>query len=119
MEKRKNSNKIQVNKFLYLSMIIVIIILIVLIVFFALRTIRQYSVLRNHENYFKENNLEIEPWMNIHLIEKRFNITQDNLSGELKINSSRIDQRQTLDSICKKNHLNCTEVVNDLNNLIK
>jgi len=70
---------------------------------------------KSHENYFKESNIQIQPWMNVGVIEKKFNITQESLSKVLFVNVSKISHRSTLDSICKKNHLNCTEVVNELN----
>jgi len=119
MGKDKNSKKITISRFLYIFLIILIIVLVIIIIFFILRTYRQYEMFKSHENYFKQSNIQIQPWMNIRIIERRFNITQDDLSKELNINTSKISQRSTIDSICKKNHLNCTDVVNVLNSLQK
>ena len=119
MEKHKHSNKITISRFWYIFMIVVIVVLAILIIVFCLRTYRGYLTFKSHESYFKHQNIGIEPWMNVHVIEKRFNITQVDLSKELNINVSKISQTSTLDSLCKKNNLNCTEVVNELNNLVK
>ena len=119
MGKSKESKKVTISRFLYIFLIVVIIVLIIIIALFIARTFTQYHTFKNHENYFKQPNVEIQPWMNIEIIENRFNITQESLSKELDINASKISPKSTLDSICRKNHLNCNDVVNELNNIKK
>jgi len=119
MEKKKDSKKITISRFLYMFMIAIIIVLVVVILFFVYRTYKQYEMFKTHENYFKAPNQRIQSWMNIRIIERRFNITQENLCQVLSVNTSKLNQRSTLDMLCKNNHLNCTDVVNQLNNIKK
>lgn len=106
--------KIKKNKVLYIFLILVLVLLIFL---FSFRAYSHYNIFKSHKGYFKQLNPNIESWMTVHLIIKRFNIPQDVILKELKVTNTISNQRSTIDSICKKNHLNCTEVINRLNSL--
>ena len=93
--------------------------MVAIIVFFILRTYKQYEMFKNHENFFRQNRPPIESWMTVELLIDRFHIPPEIVLDELHINYTVSTQRSTIDSICKKNNLNCTEVVNDLNNIQK
>lgn len=112
--KKKNVKKI--NPFVYL-IIILIIVLMALVVTFSLRTYHQYVLFKQHDHYFREGNSQIQPWMNIHALEKRFNISQDALAEQLNISSSKIAPTSILSSLCSQYNLNCTKVVIELDRL--
>jgi len=109
--------RIKKNQVFYIIFAVVILALVLLVFFFSFRAYKHYTALKSHENYFKQPNPEIEPWMTTHLIIRKFNISEEALFKELKVNDTRANQRQTIYNICKKNHLNCTEVVSELNRL--
>lgn len=106
--------KINKKRSLYTFLILV---LILLIFFFSFRAYNHYTVFKIHKGYFKQLNPNIESWMTVHLIIKRFNIAQDVIFKELNVTNTISNQRSSIDSICKKNHLNCTQVINRLNKL--
>jgi hypothetical protein len=113
----KERKKVTISRFWYILMFVIIAALLVLIVLFSLRAYHQYVLFNNHENYFRRGNSEIQSWMNIHTIERRFNITPSALSAELNISPSKITQTSMLNSLCSEYHLNCTEIVDQLNSL--
>lgn len=113
MKKKKQIiKKINTNKALYVSLIVVLILLILL---FSFRTYRHYTVLKSHRGYFRQPNQEIQSWMAVSTIVRHFNISQEAVLHELKSNVSISESRMSIDSICKKNNLNCTQVINNLN----
>ncbi len=80
----------------------------------------------NHYHSFKDqqreiknaNFTQIESWMTPRTIIRRFNLSESDLVNELKTNSNKTNFRVPLDSICKKNKLNCSLVVEELNKKI-
>jgi hypothetical protein len=95
--------------------LVLILILVFFIILFLIRIHQHYTMFRNHEKYFKQPNPQIESWMTVDTLIRYFHISPDYLAKELKVNNTFLNQRLTIDSICKKNHLNCTEVVSNLN----
>jgi hypothetical protein len=57
--------------------------------------------------------------MTIQSLDSRFNIPNEKISHILKIKNTLPNERFTIEEVCKKNKLNCTEVLVELNNLIK
>ena len=103
------------NETVYL---IIIFVLVVLIAIFLIRAYVHYVNLRIHRNYLRQPNAKIESWMSIHTVIRDFNLSNETiLFRELQINNSFANQRLTLDILCKKNHLNCSQVVDSLNAL--
>lgn len=105
------------DKPLIYALIIVIIVLVLIMVFFAVRTYSNYNLLKSHRHYFRQKNITIQSWMNVHSVLRVFNVSSKDLSKELGMNLTSLDQRSTLESICNKKNLNCTQVVYDLNQL--
>lgn len=105
------------NRLFRIILIAAVLALVLLILFFSFRAYKHYTTLRSHENYFRQPNLEIAPWMTTHFVISRFNIPKEVLFQKLGVNDTRTNQIATIDSICKKNHLNCTEVLGELNSL--
>ena len=114
----KRRRDVTIGRFWYIFLVVVIITLAALVIFFSVRAYDQYFVFRSHVDYFRSGNPQIQSWMNIHTIERRFNITQDVLASELNVSASKISQKSTLNSICNQYRLNCTQIVDKLNNLI-
>jgi len=109
---KKSNKKIDKKSILYIVLILVLILFIIL---FLIRVHQHYSIFKNHEKYFEQANPKIESWMTVNVLIKYFNISTDSLTKELKIKNNFQYQRLTIDRICRKNHLNCTEVVNNFN----
>jgi len=99
--------------------IILILILLLLILLFSFRAYTHYTELKSHREHIRQPDSKIKSWMPLILVMKDFNITEDELIKILKIDNSFRNRRLTIDLVCKKNHLNCTEVVSELNDLRK
>ncbi|VVB78169.1 Uncharacterised protein [uncultured archaeon] len=110
--KKKN-----VNDIINILYLILIILLVLLIIFYVYRVHTQYTQFKSHQKYFRQQNPQIESWMPVDVVVRYFHIPPEILFNELRISNTRLNQRLTLDSICKKNQLNCTRVVDDLNHL--
>jgi len=106
--------KIKSDIFFY----IILIFLIFLILLFSYRAYHNYNVLKTQRGYLKQVNIEIQPWMTVHSVERRFNLSSEKVDKELKIKYNiSYYGGETITSLCVKNHLNCTKVIEDLNNL--
>jgi hypothetical protein len=109
-----NTNNVKNNN-LRILYAILIIVLVLVIFFFLFRFYQHYTQFRNHQKYFRQPNPLIESWMPVDVVIRDFRVPPEVLFNELKINNTFSNQKLTLDNICKKNNLNCTEVVNNLN----
>ena len=103
---------------------LILLALIVLIALYSIKTYQQYALLKTHHSYFRQQDVTIAPWMAAGTVIRHFNISQDALLRELNITPAKspllnttMVLRASLDSLCRKNHLNCTDVVRDLNAL--
>ena len=95
--------------------ILIILVLVIIICFFLFKTYTNYTALRAHRNYLRQQNPSIESWMTLQTVITIFKVPQNIILKELQINDTLSNEKLTIDSICKQNHLNCTQVVNDLN----
>ncbi len=98
-----------------ISYIIAIIIVVLLIALFCVRTIRHYSEFKTHKDYFRQSNQKIEEWMPLGLVLNKFDIPTEALFQKLGIKDTISNRKLAINQICKKNNLNCTEVLNELN----
>jgi hypothetical protein len=128
----------------YLPILIIFgIVILILIGVFSYRVYTQYNTLRNHRDYIRQPDAEIQPWMSVNTVVRRFNVSEDTIlqvmnitkeqsailrrfnvserlfEREINMTSNQTTIRQTLASICKQNHLNCTDVIQRLNELRK
>lgn len=134
MAKKKHNQHLQ---------ILIIVGIVILIGVFSYRLYTQYNTLRNHRDYIRQPDAEIQAWMSVNTVVRRFNISEDSILKEMNITkdqsmilrrfnvserfiereinmtSNQTTIRQTLANICKQNHLNCTDVIQRLNNLRK
>jgi hypothetical protein len=99
--------------------VLIILVLVSLILIFSFKAYSNYLLLRNHRAYFRQPDQRIEPWMTVHQIIDRFHISNDTLYNELNLTNSPINERLTIDSICKQKHLDCIGILNKLNSQIK
>lgn len=111
---RKSSNKREIA--VYVVILIVLIILALVFLFYAFSN---YHSFRTHQNYFKSSNVTIESWMTPHTILRHFNISESSLFSELGISNTTGNLRIPLSQICTEKKLNCTEVVDKLNSMVK
>lgn len=96
----------------------IIAILIFFILLFSYRAYQNYNIFKIHRTYLRQANIEVLPWMTIHSVERHFNISSEEVDKELKIKYNlSYYGGETVNSLCVKNHLNCTKVIEDLNNL--
>jgi hypothetical protein len=103
------------KKHFYVTLIILIILLF-LISLTAFRAYRNYSLFEQHRHYFKNLGVEaeIEPWMNIEIIESNFNMTKEEIVSYFNA-SSEINSEASLNRLCEQYNKNCTVIINDLN----
>ena len=95
----------------------VVLVLILLILLFSFRTYNHYTALKSHRGYFKQPNPEIQSWMTVRSVVRHFNISENAIYQEFKLNATLSNNRLTIESLCKKNKLNCTEAIIRINAL--
>ncbi len=98
---------------------ILFVILIVLTIIFSARTVHDYDLWKEHEEYLRSNESYVKDWMHIILISQRSGIPRHDIYDIIGIEESFTNNRKPLDKLCKENDLNCTKVVRDLNILIE
>jgi hypothetical protein len=106
------------NKNLY-ALIIIFLIITAFIFFFLIRGYMNYAEWKDHRDYFKQSNTQIESWMSINLISTKFNLTTSQIYQEIGVNGTQINKHLTLDLFCKKYQKDCQVIINNLNNLKK
>ncbi len=104
------------NKILLVIIIIFLVLLSFLIIY---RAYTNYSQWRNYHNYFSQENPQIQSWMNLNTISKRFNLTDEELNQALDINGTKVNKHISLDRFCKEYNKECSVIVENLNQLIK
>ena len=104
------------NNFFYVSLITALVLLIFL---FSFRAYMHYTVLKSHREYFRQPNPEIQSWMTIHSVARHFNISESALFQEMNVSATMSNRRLTIEGICKKNNLDCNEMLIRLNLLKK
>jgi hypothetical protein len=112
MKARKRKNK---ERVWYLAIIAILILVIIILI---IRTYSQFETLKLHREYFRQQHPSIQPWMTVHTIVRNYNITGESLRRSLNANSTIKIDTLTIQQICTKNHLNCTDEVNKINRLI-
>jgi len=99
---------------------------LVISIFFAVFILLNSAYSNFHEfkgqqNYIKEINnnssAEIQSWMTPQSIITHFNISQQVLLNELNITYSKTNLRTPISKICKNKKLNCTTVIEKLNQI--
>lgn len=103
--------------------IIFLTVLFVLILLFAVilisNAISNYYSFKSHQNEIHSPNPKIEDWMSPGTILRHFNISPKYLFDTLNIPDSRTNLRKPLSQICAEQKINCTQLVDKLNNLAK
>lgn len=102
---------------IYTFMLLVIIFLIIVLSIYASSNFREF---REDKDYFKENlNPSIDVWMTPSTILRHFEITEEGLFKELNVTKSESSLRTPLYKICAKKSINCSDLVEKLNRLVK
>ena len=79
-----------------------------------------YRTFKENKNYFKANpDLKIEDWMNPMTILRHFNISETDLFTALALPKTETNLRTPLSEICKKQKVDCNELIKRINSLIK
>ena len=123
--KNKKDKRISWQTFI---IILIGIVLLSCIVLFSIRAYTHYTELEDHKDYFLQPGAPIQDWMTIHSIVRHYNLTEERiytelnvspgtLISELGLDNSTVIDRLTIEKICVEKHLNCTVVVNRLNNI--
>jgi hypothetical protein len=106
------------DKIIIYSAILILLIIIILIL--SLRASYNYHEFRETKNYFGTTmNPLISSWMTPDTILRHFNINEEDLFRELEITESESSLRTPLYRICLKKNINCPDLINELNSLIK
>jgi len=107
------------NKKIKIFLLIFILIILIGLIFIIInKTMNNYNKFKIHKDYFKQDtpNQKIESWMNIRLIENKFNLT---INNELNLSLNFYQKAQSLDDICIENKMDCKKIVKELNKKIK
>lgn len=97
----------------------ILIVLFIVLIIVSIQTYRNYTILKNHREYFNQPNPQIQDWMTINTLKEFYNISNDEMCMNLKINDTLSNNKMTIKKICQKNKLNCTEVMAELNSCIR
>jgi hypothetical protein len=103
-------------------------VLLVLVIIFAFSTYKHYKELKIHKEYFRQPNAPIQDWMTVSSVAEHYNITEDKIYAELNlspnvfnkelgIDGSTTTDLLTIRKICTRKHLDCREVLDNLNGL--
>lgn len=98
---------------------LIVLALIVVTAIMVFRAFRDYNDFRAHRAYFRQPPQEIKSWMPLGFVSKRYQISKEDLVRELKLSDFLLNEKLTIDKICEKNQLNCTQVVENLNSLAR
>jgi hypothetical protein len=99
---------------------LILIVLTTLIAVLIIHAFTNYLEFKENKNYFINNpNPKIDTWMTPDTILRHFNITEEDLFKELNIKEGESTLRTPLYKICIKQEINCFDLVEKLNNLIK
>jgi hypothetical protein len=96
---------------------IIITFLLIALLAVAMHTQNQYRTYQSHRVYLRNPNADIQPWMTVPTVVRHFNVSESIVYKELQMNRTFYDSRSTLDTICRKSRLNCTDVIRKLNAL--
>jgi hypothetical protein len=103
------------RKVIFWSLLLIIIVFLIII--FAVNTTQKYETWKQHTDYLKSGNKNIQDWMSVNLIVNRSGIPKDLIYNELGIKGSFKNDRKHISKLCQENNLNCTQVVARLNSL--
>jgi hypothetical protein len=94
-----------------------IILLLLFIAFSIFRVYVNYHTFEEQKHYFKNSGVEaeIEPWMNIKIIEANFNISKVEIVSYFNKSSNEINSEASLYRLCKLYKQNCTIIIDELN----
>lgn len=94
--------------------------LLVVLAFLVHNAQTNYQTFKENKNYFKTNpDLKVEDWMNPMSILRHFNISEADLFTALGIPKTESNLRTPLREICKKQKVDCNELIKRINSLIK
>lgn len=97
--------------------IVLILMLITLISLYTLKALEHYQTWKSHHNYIKNQQQEVQSWMNLKLISETLNISDSALLETLNFNGTKINKHITLEQFCVKYSQNCTKITEELNQL--
>jgi hypothetical protein len=105
----KNSKRI-----IYTLLLISMIILIIVIIRDASLDYRSF---RGHQKYLKNESIQIEEWMTPWTVLRHFTVQTEDVLKELRINETRTNLQTPILDICRREKLNCSQVIINLNKM--
>jgi len=111
IKRQKNIDSIQ------LVLIICIVIFLLLFVIVAMKTYFNYKTFKSHRDYIRQPEISIKPWMTTHYVIDQFNISEENFYRILALNKTSTTDRSSINKLCKHRDLNCTIIVEALNDI--
>lgn len=94
-------------------LLLILIALIFLIILFS-NTHSTYENFREARMYFRQDMMNIQPWMTPESITRHFNINQTVLFQEMDLNATAALMGMPLEQICKKKQIDCVELIKKL-----
>ena len=94
-----------------------IFLLFILLCFFVIRAYVNYNEFKEHHELIEQGNYPIEEWMTINTIAKNINVSNEEILLVLNESPIIFNEKLTLGQICKKQKLDCEDVIANLYNL--
>lgn len=96
--------------------IILLIVLSGLLFFQIFRMSHQYSVWKGNYEYMESDNIEVQSWMTVNMINKYFEKEYEEIFEILELSDNWDNRRLVLDEFCQKNEVDCDQIIGELRN---
>lgn len=115
---RKKKKLLLLEKIIIFTIILVALLIILGLLFHNASS--NFRTFKENKNYFKNNpDLKVEDWMNPMTILRHFNISEEELFATLTIPNTEANFRTPLSETCRKQAIDCNELIKRVNSLIK
>ena len=96
--------------------VFILIILLIVATFYSLKFYEDYMHAKEYRKIIKnESSFDTKDWMTVPMIIKHRNISQQFVCDEFNLTYPCLNSQSTVKELCKKNNLNCSNVINEIN----
>jgi len=98
--------------------LVIFLVLLALMISFYQRAHIHYSSWKEHHEYLKQQNPQIQPWMTISMISKIYDINQTETFQILNTTRKQTNPHITLELFCSQKKIDCNSTVKELQKAI-
>jgi hypothetical protein len=102
------------KRYFYIGTFALLILFIAFAIFIAQR---DFSLFEKQRSNSVSSENKIESWMNIDFITKEFNISKETIIEALNLSNEKINPEASLYRLCNQYKKNCTQIINELNEI--